>query len=183
MRIIAGEFKGRKLYTLPGKNTRPTTARNKESLFQIIGPFFENGGESLDLFGGSGALTIEAISRGIEKGVICDNSYEAYNIIKKNLALVKILDKIELYKATYDSTLQRVAANKRQFDLILLDPPFRMTCIDEIISFIAKEQLLKKDGIIMAEYYHENEVQKKFGDIYEYRLLDKGTSKISLYTR
>ncbi len=182
MKVIAGEFKRRNLHTLEGMNTRPTTARNKENIFNVIGPYFD-GGISLDMFGGSGSLSIESLSRGIEKAVIIDNSKEAISVIKKNIQMLGIEQRVQLTKDDYMSGMKSCANKDMQFDLILIDPPFRMLVIDEIIEFIDKHNLLKEDGIIMAEYFKDNIFEQKFENIYSYRFLDYGTSHIKLYTR
>lgn len=90
MRIISGEFRGRRLNAVPGMATRPTTDKVKESLFNIIGPYFE-GGTSLDLYGGSGGLSIEAVSRGIDHATLIDRQYAAIKTIKKILRLPSTL--------------------------------------------------------------------------------------------
>ena len=84
MRIIAGEFGGRRLKAVPGMKTRPTTDKIKESMFNIIGPYFD-GGRALDLFAGSGGLSIEAVSRGVDQAVLIDRQYQAIKTIKENI--------------------------------------------------------------------------------------------------
>lgn len=82
MRVVAGEYGGRRLNAVPGRKTRPTTDKVKEALFSSIGPYFA-GGSSLDLFAGSGGLSIEAVSRGIDHAVMVDRQYAAVQVIKK----------------------------------------------------------------------------------------------------
>ena len=89
MRVIDGKYKRRNLKAVAGNKTRPTTDRNKENMFNLIGPYFD-GGACLDLFGGSGRLGIEALSRGMEKLYSVDMNYQAYQTIKENLASLKI---------------------------------------------------------------------------------------------
>src|SRR5690625_6853652 len=89
MRVIAGQFKGRRLKTVPGKNTRPTSDKIKEAVFQMIGPFFQ-GGTCLDLFAGSGSLGIEAISRGMESVVFVDKLGKAIHTIDENIKDLKL---------------------------------------------------------------------------------------------
>jgi len=180
MRIIAGEFKRRKLYTLKGNNTRPTTSRNRENIFNIIGPYF-SGGRSLDMFGGSGGLSIEALSRGIEEAIIIDNHKDAINIIKKNVEMLDIVDRVNLIKDDYFRGIKRFS--NMEFDLILIDPPFKMKVIDKIISYIDQENMLSMDGIIVAEFYKDNVFEAEFDNIECFRFLDYGTSHIKLYRR
>src|SRR5690554_119487 len=118
MRIITGKHKGRKLNTLPGKNTRPMMDRMKESIFNIIGPYFD-GGIVLDLFGGSGALTLESISRGANKAYIVENNGAAINVIKSNVEMLKEEDNINLLAMDYKLVLEYAKNNNLKFDLIL----------------------------------------------------------------
>ncbi len=182
MRVIAGEFRSRRLHTLEGRNTRPTTDRNKENIFNVIGPYFE-GGASLDMFGGSGSLTIESISRGIEQGVIIDKHPHAISIIKKNIEMLKIQDRVQVVRGDYLDVMSSLAKQGRQFDLILIDPPFRMLVIDEIVGFVDEHNLLTDDGIIMAEFFKDNKFDAEFKTIECYRFLDYGTSHIKLYRK
>lgn len=149
MRIIAGKHRGRVLKTLTGEQTRPMMDRMKESVFQIIGPYF-NGGTVLDLFGGSGALSLEAISRGAEEVYISEHFKDALTIIEKNVALLKEESKVHIYPISYEKMLQEVRTKK--FDLIFLDPPYRLDIINEIIEFLIKENMIKKNGLIICHY-------------------------------
>ena len=95
MRVVSGKNKGLSLKAVPGMSTRPTTDKVKEAMFNIIGPYFE-GGIVLDLFGGSGGLSIEALSRGIEKAIIVDREMKAIKTIKENLATCNLTDNAEV---------------------------------------------------------------------------------------
>lgn len=182
MRVIAGEFRRRILNTLDGMNTRPTTDRNKENIFNVIGPYFD-GGMSLDMFGGSGSLTIESISRGIDYGIIIDKQPKAINIIKKNVEMLKIEDRVKVLRGDYLQTMQSLADQGKKFDLILVDPPFKMLVIDEIVKFVDDNDMLTDDGIIMAEFFKENKFEAEFKTIECYRFIDYGTSHIKLYRK
>ena len=108
MRIISGKARGTKLYTLEGENTRPTLDRVKESIFNIIQNEIE-GAKILDLFAGSGAIGLEFLSRGAEKAVLCDNSKEAINIIKKNIEKTHMGNQAYLINADFESCLEKIA--------------------------------------------------------------------------
>ena len=97
MRVVSGKFRGRRLKAVPGMATRPTTDKVKESLFNIIGPYFD-GGKSLDLYGGSGGLSIEAVSRGIETATIVDRQYAAIKTIRQNVALTNAPQSFKIMK-------------------------------------------------------------------------------------
>ncbi len=97
MRVISGEYGGRRLRAVPGMKTRPTTDKVKEAIFNIIGPYF-NGGTSLDLFAGSGGLSIEGVSRGIDHAVLIDRQGAAIKTIHQNIEVTKEPDKFTVYK-------------------------------------------------------------------------------------
>lgn len=153
MRIIAGKHRSRILKTLAGINTRPMTDKMKESVFNTIGPYFAKT-IILDLFGGSGALSLEAISRGAQKAYIIDNNREAIKVIEENSKLLKEEDNIVIIHASYQDALKRL--NKLQFDLVFLDPPYIMNVNNEIIDILIKQNMLKKGAIIVCQYVKGN---------------------------
>ena len=124
MRIISGSAKGTKLYTLEGDATRPTLDRVKEPLFSIIQHYIV-GANILDLFAGSGALGLEALSRGADKAILCDYSRKAVNIIKQNIEKTKLTEKTEVWNMDYKKALEKLKDNSQKFDIIFLDPPYR----------------------------------------------------------
>ena len=141
MRIISGIYRGRKLYTLEGLKTRPTLDQTKEAIFSSIGGYL-NGQVILDVFGGSGALSLESISRGASKAYIIDNNIEAIDIIKKNKEALRVQDELVIYHGSYEQILRKLTHIK--FDVIFLDPPFRMKVIDELIEFIIANNVISK---------------------------------------
>ncbi len=147
MRVISGSARGRKLLAPEGLDTRPTTDRVKESIFNIIMPFLpaEN---ILDLFAGSGALGIEALSRGTSHGVFVETDKSAIAIIRKNIDLARIAERTELIAADALSYLNRTSL---KFDIIFLDPPYNTGLLTKAINIIYEKNLLTEDGIIVAE--------------------------------
>src|SRR4051794_31814353 len=117
MRIIAGSAKGTRLKMVPGKHVRPTADRVKESLFQVIGPFFA-GGRVLDLFAGTGALGLEALSRGFDRGVFVDQSRTSCDIIRMNAEAAKLADRVEIYRRDARAALKMLQVKGYQFGLI-----------------------------------------------------------------
>ncbi|MDX5475318.1 MAG: 16S rRNA (guanine(966)-N(2))-methyltransferase RsmD [Bacillaceae bacterium] len=181
MRVISGVHKGRQLKAVPGVNTRPTTDKVKESIFNMIGPYF-NGGVALDLFGGSGGLGIEALSRGIDKVIFVDKDGKAIQTIKKNLEDLKLTESVEVYRN--DAVRALNALNKRddiRFDLILLDPPYKRHQLELLIETIDKYELLKHDGIIMAEHSSEVGLPDNIGKLHITKKETYGTTVISVY--
>ena len=160
MRVIAGKFKSRQLKSVDSKLTRPTTDKNKENLFNMIGPFF-NGGVCLDLFGGSGGLGIEAISRGMDELYSVDKQYKAFATIKENIQTLKIQDVAHVYKMDYQKALQQVANENIQFDLVFLDPPYGLKISQKILDFLVKNCMLKQGCLLVIEDLNEEVIEIK----------------------
>ena len=153
MRIIAGKHKSRVLKTLEGMNTRPMTDRMKESIFNCIGPYFDDL-TVLDLFGGSGALSLEAISRGCSHSIIVDNSRDAIRVINENVNSLKENDKVSIFTSDYKLALKKLASES--FDIIFLDPPYRMNIVGEIVEYILDNKMINKDGYIICQFVRGN---------------------------
>lgn len=160
MRIIAGINRGRKLETLEGLSTRPTLDGTKEAIFSSLGGMLP-GFTILDVFGGSGALSLESISRGAKKAYILDNNLDAINIIKKNAQNLNSMKELTVLYGDYKQIIKRFD-NSKMFDIIFLDPPFRLKVIDELIIYIIENDLLSEGGYIVAEYPKEDVVQKDY---------------------
>lgn len=145
MKIISGKYRGKTLKTLDGMDTRPTTSRVKESVFSII-QFDIQDADILDLFAGSGQMGIECLSRGANFCIFNDNNGKSTQIIRENL---KICDEnYKIYQKSYEELLKTI---NKQFDIILLDPPYNKNLINFSLNLIKSFKLLKKDGIIVAE--------------------------------
>ncbi len=169
MRVIAGEYKGRQLKSLAGSNTRPTSDKIKESIFHILGPFFE-GGACLDLFAGSGSLGIEAISRGMDSVVFVEKSSAAIRVIHNNVDLLKMRTFSEIYKIDASRALHILSKKKLQFDLIFLDPPYEKGDYEKIIHRIVEGNILSSLGRIYIEHSPEKELifnDEKLDTVYE----------------
>ncbi|WP_242362453.1 16S rRNA (guanine(966)-N(2))-methyltransferase RsmD [Limosilactobacillus antri] len=150
MRIVAGKFGGRRLSAVPGMATRPTTDKVKEALFNIIGPYFD-GGTSLDLFAGSGGLSIEAVSRGMANAVLIDRQYQAVKTIKKNIAVTKHPEQFTVYKMDAHKALGMLTKKGCRFQLIFLDPPYAKQQIVKNMTAMAERGLLAEGAIVVAE--------------------------------
>lgn len=158
MRVIAGKFRSRQLKSVDSSLTRPTTDKNKENLFNMIGPYF-NGGVCLDLFGGSGGLGIEAISRGMDQLYTVDKQYKAFSVIKENINLLKISDRAFVYKMDYLKALNKFNEMKLKFDLVLLDPPYSMKVNKNIINYLHENHMLNQDCILVLEDLNEEVIE------------------------
>ncbi|AVN58804.1 16S rRNA (guanine(966)-N(2))-methyltransferase RsmD [Mesoplasma florum] len=152
MNVISGKYKGLKLNTLEGMNTRPTLTRIKEDAFNIIDNYFIfEGKKSLDIFGGSGALTIEGLSRGISFGIINDYSRDAIKVIKSNLAKTKSTN-WEIHNKDYLELLDFLCFKHEKFDLVYMDPPFaKIESYAQVFTKLLELNLLNNWAVIMIE--------------------------------
>ena len=151
MRVISGIFKGLRLKSVPGKLTRPTTDKVKESMFDILSNYNNNKGKVLDLYSGSGALGIEAISRGYSSGVLVDNQYMAIKTIKENILSIKCHGKFKVLNMSDLKALKFLSIKAIHFSLVILDPPYKKQKINEILSYLSKYNLLSQNSIIIVE--------------------------------
>ncbi|WP_145395387.1 16S rRNA (guanine(966)-N(2))-methyltransferase RsmD [Staphylococcus cohnii] len=172
MRVISGIHKSKPLESMEGRNTRPTMDKVKEGIFNSL---HEVSGIGLDLFAGSGALGIEALSRGMEKVIFVDQNFKAIKIIKANLQHLNIDEQAEVYKNNADRALKALSKREIKFDVIFLDPPYNKGLIDEALDGIIKFNLLKENGIIVCEFNHKEEIDTKSFHVikrYHYGLTD-----------
>lgn len=171
MRVISGTAKGSSLYSLEGDTTRPTLDRVKEALFNILQKDIREA-IVLDLFSGSGALGIEALSRGANKTVFCDKSNNAIEMIQKNLEKTHLREKSEIITKDYKKALQDFEG-KYQFDLIFIDPPYEADIAIEAVARICSLNLLKEQGIMVLETDNEerelNKLNKLNVNVYDLR--------------
>ena len=147
MRVIAGKAKGMQLHTPDGMLTRPTTDRVKEALFSIL-QFDLPGARALDLFGGTGQLGIEALSRGAASAVFVDSRREACQLIRANLEKTHLASDACVVQSDYLEYLNRC---REKFNLILLDPPYAEVFLENSIKRITEIDILQQGGIIAAE--------------------------------
>ncbi len=168
MRIIAGKAKGTKLYTLEGENTRPTLDRVKESLFNIIQNKIEDS-VFLDLFSGSGAIGLEALSRGAKKAILCDHSKEACNVIQKNIEKTHFTENVELYNMNFKQVLQSKIHEK--LDIAFLDPPYKTNLAIEAVKIMQEKDLMKEDALIIIENDNKDYILQNLKDV-NYKIED-----------
>lgn len=147
MRVISGTARGRRLKELQGMDTRPTTDKVKESLFNII-QFDIEGRKILDLFGGTGQLGIEALSRGAEHCTFVEQRRDGVALIREN---VKSCDLQEKSRVVQGEALSFLASCREKFDVIFLDPPYQTDLLDKSLELITKFDILREHGIIVCE--------------------------------
>ena len=149
LRIITGSAKGKKIKTLEGEATRPTSERIKEAVFSAI-QFDIEGRRVLDLFAGSGQLGLEALSRGAESVMFIDSSREAMEIVKENARTTALADKCKYLVSDWRNYIRK-ASGKARFDLVFVDPPYAMECCYDAAIRLAEADLLAAGAIIVLE--------------------------------
>lgn len=179
MRVITGSARGRKLKTLEGLDTRPTTDRVKESIFNII-QFDIPGRRILDLFGGSGQMAIEAVSRGAKSAVVVDNANAAVKIINENVKACGFEKQITVSGADFSSYLRTA---KDTFDVIFLDPPYHGDLMIRALNLICEIDILSDGGIILCETMRESELPELAPPYNKGREYLYGKSKITVYRK
>lgn len=175
MRVISGYLKGRNIEGYNTIGTRPTMNRVKESMFATIQNYIPNS-IVLDLFSGSGSLGIEAISMGANKCYFVDNGKEILNILNKNINNLNIKDKTTIISKDYKESLLYFKNNNTKFNIILVDAPYKMKVMNEVIELVNKYNLLEDNGLLVLEYsidiLNDNYTNlkllksKKYGDKY-----------------
>lgn len=177
MRVIAGKAKGVSLKTPEGLLTRPTTDRVKEALFSIL-HFDLPGMEVLDLFGGTGQLGIEALSRGAKSAVFVDHQENACRIIRENLKQTGFSG--EVVRSDYMAYLHRCG---RKFDLILLDPPYAEVFLENAINCITEIDILQSGGIIATERPLGKELPYQYDGFLRSRDYKYGKTLLTFYKK
>jgi len=180
MRVISGNARGHKLTTPEGLDTRPTTDRIKESLFNIIAPDIYDC-EFLDLFSGSGSIGIEALSRGAKKAVFVDSARKALDTIEHNLNHTKLADKAEIIRTEVLAAIKMLGSKNAKFDIIFMDPPYMSGLYKPTLMAILAADILNKDGYIIAE--HPGKVELPVAEGFKLvRTKDYKTTVMSFWT-
>ena len=161
MRIISGTARGTKLFTLEGLDTRPTLDRVKEPLFNIINFDLEDA-VVLDLFAGSGALGLEAISRGAKKVFLCEKNRNAANIVEKNIEKTKFQDQAILIRNDFEKAISFIEQLNEKIDVVFIDPPYKTDLIKKSLEKILDSDILNDDFIII---YYTDEPERILKDI------------------
>jgi len=151
IRVIGGTLKGRRLYTIRGRQIRPTVDRTKESIFNILAERVR-GAHVLDLFAGTGALGIEALSRGAASAVFIDNDREAGQIIKANLKLGRLEDRSKCITWDVTKNLDCLNAMSRAFGLILLDPPYNRDQVNPALTVLHRSGAMRTGALVVVEH-------------------------------
>jgi 16S rRNA (guanine966-N2)-methyltransferase len=164
MRVIGGKVRGRRLKVPKSRSVRPTAARIKESLFNIL-PHDLSGVKVLDLFAGTGNLTIEALSRGAAEAILIDASAQSGEVIRENLRRLGLTSRTNVWITPVSRALRLLARRGEGFDLIFLDPPYEQQLVDRTLQSIAGTGLLRQSGILVAEHSRREPIKKQYGDL------------------
>ena len=177
MRVIAGDYKGRKLQTPSDYSIRPTTDKVKEALFSILAEEIY-GSRVLDLFAGTGNLGIEALSRGADECVFGDNSRDSIRLIKENIAHCGAQEGAAVMPGDFRKLLMNVPVN---FDIILLDPPYGKGLMEPCFELIRERDLLRDGGFIVAEHRKEEKLPDQIHGYNKVKERKYGIVVLSIY--
>ena len=180
LRVISGKAKGLRLKSINGLQTRPTADRIKESLFSIIGALLDKA-VVLDLFAGTGALGIEALSRGAEFVTFIDSSRESISVVKENIKHTGFEEFAEIYLNDYDRAIKALAQKDKKYDIVFLDPPYGKGLDIKAGKCITENNLLSDKGIIIIET--EEILEDNIFGMTKYDERSYGRTKLSFYKK
>lgn len=180
MRIIAGTYASRKINAPKGKQTRPTLDKVREAVFSSAGGFFD-GGIFLDLYAGSGANGLEALSRGCDKAVFVDVSKAAVSVIRDNIRTLGAEENCRVLPVSDRKALQILQEEGAVFDYIYMDPPYEKHHNEEILSFIDENGMLNGGGLIMVESLKEDSFPDRYHTFFKKKEAVYGISRITYY--
>lgn len=179
MRVVAGAAKGIQLKTPEGMLTRPTADRVKEAMFSII-QFDLPGARVLDLFGGTGQLGIEALSRGAQSATFVDAREDACRLIKENLKRAKMENSGRVVRSDYRDYLNRC---QEKYDIIILDPPYIEDFIENSLNLISEIDILQTNGIIVTERPLDKGIPSAFAGFSRSKDYKYGKTLVAIYRR
>jgi len=181
MRIIAGEYKSRRLKTLAGLKTRPTSDRLRETLFNVLGARVP-GSVFADVFAGSGAVGIEAISRGAEWVYFLENNRAAVRVIEANLKSLEIEGGFEILPHDAVAGLRHLEQREVRLDIVFLDPPYRAAEeYERALGSLGQAAVLAPDAIVVAERHPKQPLAEQYGRLARYRELRQGSAVLSFF--
>jgi 16S rRNA (guanine966-N2)-methyltransferase len=182
MRIIAGTFRSRQLKSLKGLTLRPTSDMLRETLFNILGPRVE-GSRFLDLFAGTGAVGIEAISRAATLAVFVEKHPATVRLIRENLSSLEITSQARVIPGDVAAAITRLAGDSTlPFDFIFLDPPYANELqYQTTLQSLASSSLLAESAMVIAEHYKKFSLPKTIGPLVQFRVLVQGEACLSFY--
>jgi 16S rRNA (guanine966-N2)-methyltransferase len=187
LRIIAGKYRSRPLASLPGLDIRPTSDKLRETLFNVLcagNPHALEGTTWFDLYAGTGAVGIEALSRGAALVNFVESSAKAAALIQKNLRKLGVEDGVQILRTDAAAALRRWESTETPSDFFFLDPPYRLEAeYARILSILSQSRLVTRETIIIAEHSKKFEPGSEFGELHRYRKLEQGDAALSFYRK
>ncbi len=180
MKIIGGEFRGRRLKTLKSVKMRPTPMRVKEALFNILGNRIV-GSSFLDLYAGSGQMGIEALSRGAKEVIFVDNHFAAIRLIHTNLGFLYSGKGLKIPWNNVLRAIGNLSREKKRFDIIFLDPPYESRLVKNTLQALAKSDILKTTTLVIAEHHKFLTLDKEIGSLERVRQERYGDTVLTFY--
>jgi len=181
MRIIAGTYRGLHLRTLRGGNLRPTSDQMRETLFDVLGLRVQ-GATFLDAYAGTGAVGIEALSRGARDVVFIEHHRAAAQLIRQNLAALKIASGYAIRTSAVLTALERLESDGEKFDMVFLDPPYEeIREYHHTLRQLARGSLLQPASIVIAEHSRHVELEENYLALHRTRLLRHGDAQLAFY--
>jgi 16S rRNA (guanine966-N2)-methyltransferase len=182
MRVIAGKYRSRTLRSLKGQSLRPTSDRLRETLFNILGPGVEDT-VFVDLFAGTGAVGIEALSRGAATAILVEKHRSAIAVIHHNLQSLGIDGEAHVIAADVLKALEHLETRNLRANFIFLDPPYDAGEIyEDVLDHLGQSHLRAPDGRVIAEHFRKRRLPERIGALERTRLVEQGDSALSFYT-
>lgn len=181
MRVIAGTFRSRRLAAPAGAKTRPTSDRLRETLFNVLGDRVRDS-VWIDLFAGSGAVGIEALSRGARMVYFAEESKRAAQTVRNNLRSLEIAEGFEIHEREAVQAVRMLDSAAVACDFCFLDPPYRdYRAYEQILGFLSQSRLLSSRTVVIAEHDKHQDLEEKYGALVRYRRLAQGDTVLSFY--
>lgn len=180
MRIIAGTYSGRRLRTLAGSMTRPTSDRLRETLFNILAPWID-GSRFLDICAGSGAVGIEALSRGAGEVTFIEHSRDACAVIEANLNALGAAGCTTIQRRNASAALKSLEQASKQFDIAFFDPPYSSEICRHVMKQLGSSNLIAPGGVVVVEHRAKIPPQPEYEKLHRFRELKQGESALAFY--
>lgn len=180
MRIIGGAARGRRIRAPRGSAIRPTADRVREALFDIL-PRDLAGMRVLDLFAGSGSLSLEALSRGAASALLVDESAEAARLMRRNLETLGFADRARVWPQPVGKALRRLSDEGAAYDVVFLDPPYDRGWADKALTLVGENRTLRAEGVAVAEHSARETVGERYGELVRRDLRRYGDTVLSFF--
>jgi 16S rRNA (guanine(966)-N(2))-methyltransferase RsmD len=180
VRIVAGTLRGRALLGPRAAGLKPTADRVRESLFNLLGQFFDQG-EVLDLYAGTGALAFEALSRGASRAVLVDRGAESARLVAANARALGLEGRVQFLRVPVMRALERLGADGRRFSIVFADPPYAQGVVTELLGAVAQAAVLEEGGTLCVEHGRRETAPEEAGGLRRVDQRRFGDTVVSLY--